>query len=192
MATLPQLQPKEVHYFNRIDKFFRHCDPAYITKMIDIIDGNSHISLRILDWFVTRYTCKKTILLDINDETIDIHIDYKANLKSFKKKYFDPFKRSFKMRPKFNYTFKQINKTICTTIGQLNFFSWAISIGIIKYVEDNYNIIIKEMNVSNKNDKKRKKEKQVNKLTQTSKQTIDIGIAKKINNEQMSIVITFD
>ena len=32
-----------------------------LTKMLDIINGNSHISLRIVDWFATNYA-KKTFL----------------------------------------------------------------------------------------------------------------------------------
>ena len=66
--------------------------------MIDIINGKSEISLRILDWFVTRYSNKYKITIDMGDEEdiFNVHISYKAQLKSYKKKYFDPFRRKKK------------------------------------------------------------------------------------------------
>lgn len=194
MTNLPKFSPKEIHYFNRIDKYFRSCTPDAIKNMLNIIDGESPISLRILDWFVTRYTKNIRVSLNINGDNVDVHVDYKAHLKSYKKKYFDPFRRSFKTRPKFDYKFKKTGQTICTTIGQLNFFSWAISSNIIKYVDTNYDNIIKEMNLSNKNDKKKKKEKQLGKIKMQNNlgNNVNIGVSKQITNEQCKIVVTFD
>jgi hypothetical protein len=143
-----------------IDKFFRDCTEDQITKMLNIINKESEISLRILDWFVTRYA-KKKIDFEINglqrDEIFDVHISYKAQLKSYKKTYFDPFRR----RKKFYYSYDMINakKNVYTTIGQLNFFRWAISNNIIEYVEKNLSQLTKAMNSSNKEDKKKKQQK---------------------------------
>jgi hypothetical protein len=122
---------------------------------VAIVNGDSQISLRLLDWFVTRHSNRNKILIDISSTLIDVHISYKAQLKSYKKKYFDPFKR----RTKFNYHFKTTDDTIQTTIGQLNFFKWAIENNIINFIEANYDCISKDMNQSNKDDKHRKKEK---------------------------------
>lgn len=187
---------REIYFFNMIDRFYRHCADADIIKMIDIVNSDSPISLRILDWFVTRYSDRKKILLNVNDTVVDVHISYKAQLKSYKKKYFDPFKR----REKFNYYFKGVNKNIHTTIGQLNFFRWALENGIITYVENNYEIVSKEMNVSNKDDKKRKHEKILGKKTnkvssptiKNKSNNIGINVSKKIENEQVKIILTFD
>ncbi len=193
--TPKNFNKREIYFYNMIDKFYRLCDEECINKMINIINGVSPISLRILDWFVTRYSNKKKILININDEIIDVHISYKAQLKSYKKKYFDPFKR----REKFNYKFKGTNLNIHTTIGQLNFFRWAIENNIIQYVEDNYDVVSKEMNISNKDDKKRKKEKVINKtvnkiMNNDNKinNNIGINVAKKIENEHVKIILTFD
>lgn len=146
---------KELCYYKMIDKFFRKCPDREIILMIKIINKESSISLRILDWFVTRYS-RKGIDLGFsknNDEEIcDVFINYKAQLKSYKKKYFDPFKR----HKKFTYTFK-LQDQVCkltTTLGQLNFFKWAITNRIVSYVELELDNIIKAMNsinLTNKN-----------------------------------------
>jgi hypothetical protein len=147
---------KELCYYKMIDKYYKQvCSENNIQKMIDIIEGKSDISLRILDWVVTKYSKGKIELLNADDqEEFDIHISYKSQLKSYKKKYFDPFRR----RNKINYQYSNVDKSkiINTTIGQLNFFKWAITHNIIKYVEDNLQLIVKAMNVSNKEDKKKK------------------------------------
>jgi len=145
---------KEICYYKMIDKFFKECSDNQIKKMLDIINKESEISLRILDWFVTRYS-KKRIDIDMGvDEIFDVHISYKAQLKSYKKTYFDPFRR----RKKFYYNYDKQNnkKNVYTTLGQLNFFRWAITNNIIDYVEQNLSQLTKAMNSSNKEDKKKK------------------------------------
>lgn len=151
-ATL--FSKKEAFYYKMIDRFFKDCTEEQIVKMLNIINKESEISLRILDWFVTRHS-KKKIDFDLNnDEIFDVHISYKAQLKSYKKTYFDPFRR----RKKFYYNYDKNNtkKQVYTTIGQLNFFRWAISNNIIEYVEKNLTQLTKAMNSSNKEDKKKK------------------------------------
>jgi hypothetical protein len=138
---------KELCYYKMIDKFFNKCQSDKIIKMINIIDGNSNISLRILDWFVTKYS-KRGIDINKDDELFDVHINYKAQLKSYKKRYFDPFRR----KKRFNYIYNTNNtySILQTTIGQLNFFRWAINYDIIIYVDTHLTQIMKAMNVSNK------------------------------------------
>jgi len=197
---------REVYYYKRIDKFFRNCDENIIATVIDIVNCNYYISLRILDWFVTKYSKRRKILIDVDgkdeDSTyIDVHISYKAQLKSYKKKYFDPFKR----REKFNYHFKNVNKTILTAICQLNFFKWIIENNILDYVKKNFDVLSKEMNLSNKNDKKKKKDKVINKLSKSNNKLIDptknniidknninINVKKKLEHENIKIILTFD
>ena len=133
-----------------IEKFFNKCENLNIEKMINIINGENLVSLRFLDWFVTRYCylyklSYKFINNFIKEENFNINISYKAQLKSFKKKYFDPFRRKKKFYFIIN---KNINTNehkkyiILTTIGQLNFFRWAITNNIITYTETNYKDIL--------------------------------------------------
>ena len=194
--TAKKFNAREIYCYNMINGFYKKCPSDKITKMISIIAGTSNISLRILDWFVTRYSNKHKILITLKDEVIDVHISYKAQLKSYKKKYFDPFKR----REKFDFHFRSIGETINTTLGQLNFFRWAIENNIMEYVETNYDLVSKEMNLSNKDDKIRKKEKKSGNKTivSSNKQYINndnnigINVTKKISNEQVKIILTFD
>ena len=136
---------KEIHYYNMIDKFFSKCNNTMIEKMINIINGDNLVSLRFLDWFVTRYCYLYKLSINVNNEfvkedNLNINISYKAQLKSFKKKNFDPFRR----KKKFYYNIRTYN--VLTTIGQLNFFRWAFSNNIISYTEDNYKDIIAKFN----------------------------------------------
>jgi len=189
---------KEIYYLKMIKDFYNNCDPSDISKMIDIINGSSNISLRILDWFVTRYSHKKKVIINFknNEEIFDVHISYKAQLKSYKKRYFDPFKRSSKKREKFIVNFGEYNNVkqiFDTTIGQLNFFRWAISNNIIDYVEKNYVEIAKEMNISNKEDKRRKKDKQhLKQMALTTKNKVNIKIDKHNDQTDVKIILTFD
>lgn len=143
------LKKKEKMLYDVINDFFAKCDEKEIAIVIDIINGKYKISLRFLDWFVTRYChLYKTSILINNphnkEQDFNINISYKAQLKSFKKKCFDPFKR----KNKFYYSFNR-NDTqyfILTTLGQLNFFKWALGFGIIKYVENNFDKINNKIN----------------------------------------------
>ena len=150
---------KEIYYYNMLEKFFQNILDKELDRMINIINGNNNVSLRFLDWFVTRYCYLYKLSIQFNnsfnkDNNFNINISYKAQLKSFKKKYFDPFRR----KKKFFFIIEQSNKksVILTTIGQLNFFRWAISNDVINYAETNYKSIILKFNHVNSYFKKNK------------------------------------
>jgi len=201
----------EICHYKIINNFFtEYCNtnPENISKMIDIILKKSDISLRILEWFVTKYSKEKNI------GTFNIKIGYKAQLKTFKKRYFDPFKRRKKFFfPCCNDSYLKYNgeKTyIYTTIGQLNFFKWAFTSDVIKFVETNFKLIIQEMNTFNKDEKLKKilvtKEKEKEKITVKDE---DDNLLKKNkknkigtimnpnfidgdNNNEVKFILTFD
>jgi len=187
---------KEKLYFMSIDKFFRNTDKNNIKKMWQIVDinYNSKISLRLLDWFVTRYANRyKTYYYLEDGSRFNVHISYKAQLKSYKKRYFDPFRR----RKKFYYRYTEDdNLRPYTTIGQLNFFRWAFTNDVIKYVETNYDTIIDEMIKSNKQDKKKKQIKKLNNKSNNKSDNksgnITINAKKIIKNEECKIILSFD
>ena len=66
---LSTLTTKEQFYFDMIDKFFSTSKCKYndVIKMVNIIDGKSYVSLRILDWFVTRYSHKFKICINTDN-----------------------------------------------------------------------------------------------------------------------------
>ena len=151
-------KPKRLCYYKMINKYFRRCDKEMVELMVRIINlQETDISLRVLEWVATKFT-PKNLDMNIQDrELFNINIMYKAQLKSYKKKNFDPFRRDKKFL--YNYDKTDPSKTVITTLGQLNFFKWAISSNIIKYVKDNFEYINDCMIKYNKDDKKKKKTK---------------------------------
>jgi hypothetical protein len=183
IPTIKEMKPtsKEIYFFNNINKYFVKIDNKKINVMLNIINGCSLISLRLLDWFVTRYAKKEKISYDLkNAERFNVHISYKSQLKSYKKRYFDPFRR----RKKFLYTVGNVN--LVTTIGQLNFFKWIFLNDVVEYVEKHFEKISKAMITSNKEDKERK-----NNSKKNNKEEKDEKIQKNKISEKSNI-LSFD
>lgn len=111
--------------------------------MMNLLNGDSYISLRLIDWFVTNYSKKHSTAYILNGTEFLVYANYKSQLKAYSKKLFDPFCRreriAFQM-PGF--------ESVVTTVGKLNFFRWAYEKGIFKYIEENYEEIEAEMNES--------------------------------------------
>lgn len=123
-------------------------NPAHRAILYDIIQGTSPLSLRVIDWFVTHYAKEKNILYWISDDNADLveqsaptnqqklrkfylYLEYRAQLKSYSKIHFDCFRRheriSFVVE---NHPLKVIE----TTVGQLNFFRWALQNNVLEYI----------------------------------------------------------
>lgn len=120
-----------------------------INKIIPYIQGKSSISLRIIDWFVTKYSRKHFTSYIHNGQTVIVYKSYKGQLDAFNKIYFDTNCR----RERIEFKIEGYEPLI-TTIGQLNFFRWALEIGLIEYIENNineiktgYNQYLKEVNL---------------------------------------------
>ena len=146
---------------NSLILFYKNKEKKYMERILPILDGSSKISLRILDWFSTNYSKKKGILYHnkINDEDVQfiVYVDYKAQLKAYSKKQFDPFCR--RERIVFKYGDEEKDEII-TTIGQLNFFRWVLENNILDYIELHLKDIEMDMYYSiRKNSKSPKKYK---------------------------------
>ena len=132
-----------------------------IDKILPIITGKSTVSLRILDYFVTNFSKEFNIKIDENNNS-NVYQDYKNKLKSYNKRFFDPFCRINKKNMTNKIAFRYSNdKLIITTIGQLNFFRWALRNNIIDYVISNHLYINNEM-IKFTTNKKCKKDKKIN------------------------------
>ena len=161
-----------------------------LNKMLNIINGESKISLRIVDWFVTNYAKMNftvfNILKNENVVRFKVYFDYKLKLKAYSKKRFDPFCRWERI----TIPYKN-GSVIQTTIGQLNFFKWAIENDVIKYIEDNYQHIENDMNSRNSNSKKNKDSYKNNK-TRKKREELSISAVKSIKKEDVEIIVKFD
>jgi hypothetical protein len=160
--------------------------------MLRIITGESKISLRIVDWFATNYAKKYYTLYTI-DQSQDnvqrrfkVYDDYKLKLKAYSKRRFDPFCRW--ERISIPYT---DGKFIETTIGQLNFFKWALENKVVVYIESNYDVIEKDMNSRNSTSK-RKEQIVDNSKTRKKREELSISATKSIKKEKVEIVVQFN
>jgi hypothetical protein len=112
-------------------------------------------------------------------------VDYKLKLKAYSKKRFDPFCRWDRISiPYKNGTF------IETTIGQLNFFKWALENRIIDHIDENYDEIEADMNSRNSTSKK--KELVDNSKTRKKREELSISATKSIKKETVEIVVQFN
>lgn len=157
-------------------------------KMLGIINGESRISLRIIDWFATNYAKKFYTVYQIEGTTnrFKVYNDYKLKLKAYSKKRFDPFCRWDRI----TIPYKE-GAHIQTTIGQLNFFKWAIDNNVIDYIEQNYSSIEKDMNNRNSTSKVRINDKNSNK-TRKKREELSVSASKSIKKEKVEIVVKFD
>jgi hypothetical protein len=127
------IQSLQQFYMNRSD----------LVEILKILEGESEMSLRLIDWFVTNYSKFHNISYIHKGQDFFVYIDYKNQLKAYSKKLFDPFCR----RERIMFQLSNIPAFI-TTVGKLNFFRWAIEKGILDYIKLNLSNIEKEMNES--------------------------------------------
>tara|TARA_X000001036_G_scaffold384531_1_gene378558 strand:+ start:1322 stop:1870 length:549 start_codon:yes stop_codon:yes gene_type:complete len=157
-----------------------------IDKMLSIINGQSNISLRLVDWFVTNYAKKHFVIYPLRDSRFKVYDDYKLKLRAYSKKRFDPFCRWDRI----TIPYKDKSR-IQTTIGQLNFFKWALENRIIDYIEEHYEHIEKDMNNRNSTSKKNKQVPSDSK-TRKKREELSISATKSIKKEKVEIVVKFD
>tara|TARA_B100000575_G_C23139416_1_gene662710 strand:+ start:3745 stop:4320 length:576 start_codon:yes stop_codon:yes gene_type:complete len=178
-----------------------YTDNKNASKLIEILKEENKISLRIIDWFVTNYskknntyytifetpTKKKSFVCENNKilKQFNTYHAYKSQLKSFSKKKFDPFCR--RNRIMFDCNGIEIE----TTVGQLNFFKWAIDNLIIDYIKNNYNEIENDMNNCYNSVKIQKKEKK-EKNERKRRQELSKSASRGLNSNNMKVVLDFN
>jgi hypothetical protein len=150
---MTQIQTQDEWVLYRLEQFYSKSEN--IERVKNILNGNSNLSLRLIDWFVTNYSKKCNIsYMTKNNRHIVVYLSYKYHLKAYSKRMFDPFCR-----------WKRIQfHDFETTVGQLNFFEWAITDEILDYIETHHTEIHKdmesrlsEMKEMSKNDGEKKK-----------------------------------
>lgn len=189
---------------NNLMRFYEADDN--LKKILPIINGESELSIRVIDWFVTNYSKKHHVVYNItnmhgNERRFKVYIDYKLKLKAYSKRRFDPFCRWDRITVPIDDYFIQ------TTIGQLNFFKWALESKIIDYVKENIVAIERDMN--NRNSTAKRKIEPENKTkgvtgqsyttpslscnkTRKKREELSISAVKSIKKEHVEITVTFD
>lgn len=156
-------------------------------RMLKIINGESNISLRIIDWFATNYAKKYYTVyqLEGTENRFKVYNDYKLKLKAYSKRRFDPFCRWDRITIPYHN-----DKHIQTTLGQLNFFKWAIEHNVLDYISQNYSIIEKDMNARNSTSKLKNNDN--NNKTRKKREELSVSATRSIKKEEVEIVVKFD
>lgn len=132
-----------------LTKFF--LDQHNLQQLLRVLHPTKkpEVSLRVIEWFVTNYSKKFNTSYVLNTEGISrtfiVYEEYKLQLSGYSKRQFDPCRRiKDKTKDPVSYYINQ-EDFIETSIGQLNFFRWAIRYRILDYVIKNKKTIIKDM-----------------------------------------------
>jgi len=182
-----------------LNKFYEN--PYNGSKLLSVLNNEKSISLRSIDWFITNYSKKNNIYYNVykdnNDNlsfkekdnklitNLNVFQSYKSQLRAYSKKKFDPFCR----RNRIDFTCQ--GKIISTTIGQLNFFKWAISNLIVEYImihknkiEHDMNTCLKEMKLNGSINKKEGKRKK--------RQELSLSATRGLSRNNVSVRLDFN
>jgi len=171
----------------------------YAEELRKILEGERGVSLRSIDWFITNYSKKNNVYYTIYKDiptgnptlsdkhssfssNVNVHQSYKAQLKSYSKKTFDPFCR----RDRILFECKGIS--VETTIGQLNFFRWALGHMIIEYIEMNKSEIEKDMNYC----LKKLKENHHKNGSRKKREQLSVSATRGLSKTNMNVEIIFE
>ena len=185
---------------NSLYRYYTDENEINMNNLLNILENNNKVSLRIIDWFVTNYSKKHGVFYIIytdnnNNRTFNeikdpktkkqfnTYNSYKAQLKSYSKKKFDPFCR----RDRINFEYSK-NKFIETTVGQLNFFKWALENLIIDYIQNHYEDIENDMNQSYNLIKKERKTSTERK----KRQELSKSASRGLNSNSISVILDFN
>jgi hypothetical protein len=171
---------------------------SYGAQLLSVVNGDNRISLRSIDWFITNYSKKHNIYYLVHEthegfptdeahgvktRNFNVHQSYKSQLKAYSKKRFDPFCRRERI------AFQVTGGVVETTIGQLNFFRWALANGVTDYIienkqtiEDDMNACLKEIKI--KSSKKNGKRKQ--------REELSLSATRGLSRTNIAVELTFD
>lgn len=165
-----------------------------LKRFLPIINGKSKISLRIIDWFVTNYAKKYNTSYYITQESsikqFIVYLNYKSQLKAYSKKIFDPFCR----RDRIGFFYNNDEDELVTTVGQLNFFRWAIENKVLDYIEERLTEIEDDMNQSVRNIYSKKKGNNTTSVISKRKKRKELSksATKSVNKHDVKVVVQFD
>jgi len=161
------VQGKHELLMESLTNFYNSNSEYNIGILKTIVEQRSVLSLRLFDWFITNYSKNNNIHYSISENLFNVHIDYKNQLRAFSKKQFDPFCRRERiwlvLDPKTSKILEyskikpdNVEPTLVSTVGQLNFFRWAIKFNVASYILKHHEDIEKDMTDCNKNKKVKK------------------------------------
>ena len=117
-----------------------------------IVHKKDPVSLRIIEYFVTKYAKEKNIGYRLNNIIFRPYESYKNDqIKAFNKELFDVYRRTK------TFTIKTELGVLETTVAQLNFFQWLFKYKILDYVIEHQDVIKAHLEKPEKKKKASKK-----------------------------------
>lgn len=172
---MQEIQTQEQWVLYRLERFYSN--PEYIAKIKSILDGSSDLSLRLIDWFVTNYSKKYNVsYMTKTQKHVIVYLSYKSHLKAYSKRMFDPFCRWKRIK------FLDID----TTVGQLNFFEWAINDGVLDYLELNHEKVHSDM------EKRLHEAKEGREGERRKRHELSHSATKSISRHDVRLTVKFD
>lgn len=173
----------------RLIEYFTADDYAAMDLILPIINGEDDVSLRLVDWFVTNYAKKAfTSYVTTSGKRFVVHSEYKLRLRSYRKRRFDPFCRWERI----DIPYREGAK-VSTTIGQLNFFKWALDNKIIDFIRENRKKIESDMNARNSTARARPSDSGsgTGNVTRKRRQELTTSPVKAMHRESVQVKISF-
>lgn len=150
--------------FNSLLTYFEH--KINHDAFIEILQNDCVVSLRMIEWFVTKFAKIQNTSYEIDGKVFEVYASYKSQLKIYSKKLIDPFCRRDRL------ALNKHDTNITTTIGQMNFFRWAIENGVIKHIVDNFDELEKEMKRYSKKANENRRNKCVMKKNEAAEEKV--------------------
>ena len=168
---------QEQWVLHRLEKYYTD-HPDALQKLASVLNGESPISLRVLDWFVTNYAKKNNVSYVTEDgRHVIVYLAYKAHLKAYSKKMLDPFCRWERI------LFHGVN----TTVGQLNFFAWAHEDAIFTYLESHLDTVQSDMDA-----RMQTKKNQGEGTQRRRRHELSNSATKSMKRHDVRVVVSFD
>ena len=132
------------------------------SSMVNEKTKGKKVSIRIVNWFVTNYAKQHFTVYENEGERFFVWTRFRSAEDGYSKEMFDPYCRKDRIIIPYDETTQ-----IVTTIGQLNFFKWAIVNKVIDYIVAHYEDITRDMNL---------------RLTQKNKHSITVDSLSSISS----------
>jgi hypothetical protein len=174
-----EISTQEDWVLHRLESFYT---PERLELLSNILGNKTNISLRILDWFVTNYSKMNNVsYISKAGKHVIVYLAYKSHLKAYSKKMFDPFCR-----------WTRVNfHGISTTVGQLNFFAWAIEDDVIEYLFEHRDDIHADMETRMSTSETAKKTTATTEHTRKKRHELSHSATKSLKKHDVKIMVSF-
>jgi hypothetical protein len=161
-------------------------DGELFQRLQKILEGESELSLRLIDWFVTNYSKLHKTCYVLNGREFIVNNEYHDEMPS--KNLFDPFCRG----PRITFTPNaEKYEPLVTTIGQLNFFYWAFKNKVVDYILENHTNITADMNARATSTKKDIKNAANQTKQRRKRKELTVTASKTITKHNVEVTVCF-